>query len=128
MQRKKIAIVVAIILLVVVIFLALAIYLQKQQQRGLSMRAGLDAKKNTKVALPVQTFSVEGVIVHIDDKSIRIVDGEASNVLFFDVNVAADVSSKSGTKKNVADLKKDDRVLVKIDQKNSKIVSVMILN
>ncbi|MFA5777322.1 MAG: hypothetical protein WC906_02710 [Parcubacteria group bacterium] len=73
-------------------------------------------------------IEIKGTVVAISKDSIEIQDGETKNTFSLAENIAVlSVSGSKASKKSVSDLKKGQNISLMLNQANSEIVSVQIL-
>ena len=73
-------------------------------------------------------IEIKGTVVAISKDSIEIQDGETKNTFSLAENIAVlSVSGSKASKKSVSDLKKGQNVSLMLNQANSEIVSIQIL-
>jgi len=74
------------------------------------------------------TIEIKGTVAAISKDSIEIQDGETKNTFSLAENIAVlSVSGSKASKKSVSDLKKGQNVSLMLNQANSEIVSIQIL-
>ncbi|MFA5777325.1 MAG: hypothetical protein WC906_02725 [Parcubacteria group bacterium] len=74
------------------------------------------------------TIEIKGTVAAISKDSIEIQDGETKNTFSLAENIAVlSVSGSKVAKKSVSDLKKGQNVSLMLNQANSEIVSIQIL-